>query len=830
MVVVGAKKHAVTSNILGIFRGYDDQGSISIAGILLDEVDEFQSADVGHVQIGDDKRKLMPSEHLQGVEPAIGDSHLNRTSRALRSLGEKQSCDFRVLDDEDFLVGHRILKLACTAKVVAAHPKADVLCYGSILPMRRTTIAMAAILGCACAHRPALPFQGFPGDQGIRTPLAESQAAQADAALAKATDRASKGSQSDGLTAYLEVRRKYPNTPAALEALFRAGKVAYALQDLPTAESCLSELLISNGGGERAPEARLYLGLTLLQQKRDREAAKLLREAESSLSGSDRQRARDALVRAEASQARAPEPLQDPLQAALRKFGEASARERESATNALTEALDAAPMISVAQAWNSTRPSDPAWALLTYKMARIYLHLGDQANLLQALNALEREAPHSQWGALGRELSAKLAASAMARPRVVGALLPMTGRYQAFGESALRGLKLAFAQSGIEVVVKDTQGDQTLTGQLVEQLVEGDKVMAIIGPLLTDDARRAALVAEDLGVPLITLSRAEKLTDSGPHIFRLMVTNEQQADAIANYAFTALGFRDFAILYPTTAFGDEFAQAFRRSVERRGGRIRGAETYDYDQKTFTDVAKKLSGRYYLDKRSDYQASVREATAEARTDFARRKAIEKVRSRLEPIVDYEAMLIPDSWQTVSLIAPALAVEDIVTNACEIGNQSRAQKTSGRARLPAVTLLGPSTWSSPKGPSGLPMLLERGGKYVHCGVYVDAFFEDSGRQATRDFVSRYRVAYGDTVNITLLDAMAYDAAALVRYVMDNGRPQNREAFREQLLLVRGFQGATGEITFDDQREAQRQMFLLELTRDGIRELAPGQMPIN
>ena len=456
-------------------------------------------------------------------------------------------------------------------------------------------------------------------------------------------------------------------------------------------------------------------------------------------------------------------------------------------------------------------------------MARVYYHLRDWNRLDETLRSLLSVAPDSPYAPEAKTLLERLAKRTKVRGKAVGAVLPMSGKYKAFGETTMRGLQLALKGSDIELIVKDTQGDPTTTAKLVEQLAFEDGVIAIIGPLLSDDAKRAALVAEELQVPLISLSRVEELTTIGPHIFRTMVTNSQQAEALADYAMGTLGYKTFAILHPNTAFGQELSAEFWDAIEKRGGQVRGVESYNHDQKTFTEEAKKLAGRYYLEDRADYYEKLREIRESTNDEFRRRKAAEKMKAALDPVVDFEAMLIPDSWQQVSLVAPALAVEDIITNACDKRDLERIQKTTGKDKLKTVTLLGPSTWSSPKGASGDLQLIERGGKYVLCSVYVEAFYEQSDRPSTKAFVSAFREAYRDS-SITLLDAVGFDTGALVRSVIEKQAPGSRADFREVLQHVKNFEGATGSISFDDVREARRQLYLLNITTRGVKEVTP------
>ncbi|RYZ34996.1 MAG: penicillin-binding protein activator, partial [Myxococcaceae bacterium] len=149
--------------------------------------------------------------------------------------------------------------------------------------------------------------------------------------------------------------------------------------------------------------------------------------------------------------------------------------------------------------------------------------------------------------------------------------------------------------------------------------------------------------------------------------------------------------------------------------------------------------------------------------------------------------------------------------------------RIRKTTGKKDLKTVTLFGTNQWSSPKGRSGLPELLERGGKFVTCSVYVDGFFVDSQRPATQKFVKSYREAYKEGGRDPgLLEAIGYDSARMVRQVLDKQRPNSRAAMREALAGMKDFDGATGRTSFNDKREADKQLFLLSVDSKGVNEI--------
>lgn len=681
---------------------------------------------------------------------------------------------------------------------------------------------LAAFLVLTLAACPRRAGGQVPTDGLDERPRVEvRQDDQADAALTSAAEVERKGDPAGAIEAYLAVRKTYPDTTAGQEALYRAGVLAFDSGDYAAARAAFNELLFENPLFDKAQDARLKLGLSALETQSYRDAYQSLSAFASRATGEERRRALEAAGRA----AEGAHLFAEALQIALEIAGEARTQEEEQASlQRVTDLVEGkVPFLEVAKAKESLSASHPAWPILTFKLARIYFHLRDWQRLEETLQSFLRVAPAHAYAEEAKQLLARAARRSEARPNVVGVVLPLSGKYKQLGEAVMRGVKLALKGSDVELVVKDSQGDVNLAGKQVEELAFDEGAIAIIGPLLGDEARRAALVAEELQVPILTLTMSEQITAIGPHVFRNMLTNAQQAQALADYAVNTLGFKSFALLYPNIPFGVEVTNEFWDQVVTRGGAIRAAESYDHDQTTFTSEAKKLVGRYYLEDRHDYLEMVREVSATASDPYRRRKALERVKSKLKPIVDFEAILIPDQWERVGLVAPALAVEDIITNACDPKDLEKIRKTTGRKDLRTVTLLGTSTWSSPIGRSGLPELIERAGKFVMCSVYVDGFFAASSRRATQRFVSAFKDAYKDQQPV-LLDAIGYDAALMFRQVIEQSAPRTREEFTTRLWELKDFEGATGKTHFNERREAIKPLFFLTVDREGVKEIFP------
>ena len=681
--------------------------------------------------------------------------------------------------------------------------------------------AAGLLCGAACARS----SEGVNGDRETQR-YEPKKDPQADQALQKAAEVAQSSPKPKAMEAYLDVSRQYAQTTAAQEALYRAGVLAFESGDYLNARKAFNQLLFDNPLFDKALDAKLKLGLSALELHAYRDAYQTLSSLAPRLPPDSAKLALEGAARA----AEGAQLYSDSLRLALKLLDEAKTPEEQRlALERLTSLVEGkAGFVEIAEAAQNIPASSPAWPIVTFKLARIYYHLRDWPRLEETLQTFLRQAPQHPFASQAQEMLSRARRRGDTRPKVVGALLQLSGQYKLFGDAVLRGIRLALQGSDVELVVKDTKGDPALAAKAVEELVFDNGAIGILGPLLVDESKRAALVADELQVPILTLTRAERITDWGPNVFRNMLTDAAQADALAQYATKTMGYKSFAVLYPNLPYGIELADQFWDRVVDYGGQIRGAERYGYDQKTFTTEVKKLVGRYYLDDRRDYLERVKEITSSISDPYRRRKALEKLRLSLTPEVDFEALFIPDAWSTVGLIAPALAAEDVITNACDPKDLEKIRKTTGRKDLQTVTLLGSASWSSKKSRNGIPELLERGGKFVMCSIYVDGFFVDSTRPATQRFVSKYQAAYKDEEPPGLLEATGFDSAGMIRKVIDSSGPRTRAEFREQLSALKNFDGATGRTSFNQRREAEKPLFFLTIEREGIREISPTQRP--
>ncbi|MBN1962962.1 MAG: ABC transporter substrate-binding protein [Deltaproteobacteria bacterium] len=463
--------------------------------------------------------------------------------------------------------------------------------------------------------------------------------------------------------------------------------------------------------------------------------------------------------------------------------------------------------------WSAIEPA------LAYKLAKIYYHVRDFKRSESMLKLVATRYPSSQFAAPAREFAARLQSRFVVHPQTIGIILPLSGKFEQYGQRSLAAIKVGLGKdSSVQLVIKDTKGEAQIAAQAVEDLVLADHVIAIIGPLFANEALAAAQKAEELSVPLITLSFRDGLPQIGPYIFCTALTIETQAKELARVAFEEMGFSRFAILFPRNSYGREFIRLFWDEVDKRKGEIRAVETYDNDQTTFTEPAKRLVGRWNVSARADFREALAALRAKKLPAHRMHSAIENLQKRLTPIIDFDAIIIPDSGRKISLIAPALAVEDVVTTR-DPKELEKIKKATGNPKVSPVTLLGGSTWNHQQTVAGCE-------RYCEGAVFVDGFFADSTKPKVRNFVAEFQEASGAAPQLS--DAQAFDTFNLLHKIIIEAKPTDRIELRDALTRMVNYEGITGSLRFNADGEVNKKLFVLTISDGLIRQWEKAPLP--
>ncbi len=625
----------------------------------------------------------------------------------------------------------------------------------------------------------------------------------------------------EALTAYV---RNHPRTPRADDAAYQLARIDLQRGRTEEAAHWLRWILLNHGAGDRVDVARLQLA-AMLRDAGDTEAA--WREAKrarlSLLEGEERRAGLRLMVELAAARGDVTEQLIWLARARASAADEQRAAAVDGEIEALLAVLPRGEIESVASHLGRRSPAARAWL----RAAELALLAGDRERAESALRrarrlplspveaqrlaALEqgRVDPGGIIGGpiddyaypglpgLGDAGSLELPAGALRG--TLGVVLPLSGPLAAVAEETLQGILLAAGvygdrESGVRVLVRDSAGNPERAAASVRELSQREEVVAVVGPLLAEEARAAAAAAEEAQLVLLALTRHEDVARERPHVLRLGLTRRAEAELLAEHAVHGLGLARIAILHPADSYGQEFAELMRSAVELRGGVIVDVASYEPEATDFAGPIRSLVGYDQM----SAGARARVAERKAMLDRAKRLGPDSARalrkkaaaltapdgSPLPPIVDFDALFVPEAHDKVVLIAPQLAFHDVR----------------------GVTLLGTSGWHHPD-------LVRIAGRHVEGAVFPTAFDAEDPSPLVRRFVEHYERAYQQRPGA--FAAQGFDAANLALFGLARGEGE-AEALLGALLGGAPYAGVTGVLAFEPDGNARKRPLLLTVRR--------------
>lgn len=124
---------------------------------------------------------------------------------------------------------------------------------------------------------------------------------------------------------------------------------------------------------------------------------------------------------------------------------------------------------------------------------------------------------------------------------------------------------------------------------------------------------------------------------------------------------------------------------------------------------------------------------------------------------------------------------------------------------------IPLLGGDGWDSPK-------LFEIGGAATNNGFFSNHYAKDSDSEAVRQFVATYEKRWGTAPSA--MAATAYDAIRIVLDILSKlPDPKDSRSIRDAIAQVKGFDGVTGSITIDAERNAAGKDAVVLEMKDGV-----------
>ncbi|MBI2344031.1 MAG: penicillin-binding protein activator [Deltaproteobacteria bacterium] len=376
-------------------------------------------------------------------------------------------------------------------------------------------------------------------------------------------------------------------------------------------------------------------------------------------------------------------------------------------------------------------------------------------------------------------------------PLRIGVILPLSGRYGVFGRATLNGIECAAGKTEpcespypVELITRDSGESVDRAVEAVRELAQ-EKVAAILGPLMANTVEAAAREAEQLGIPLVSLSRLKRVVDIGPHIYSIGMDEQSQVEALVRYATEQSKLTTFAIVYPTNNYGRAFRDLFRDAVTRVGGSVAVERGYTANLEQIIEARKRAE-----------QAPVpTEGESQRRFELSKTGEVVEIAGASTPlpplkkIDNVQAVFIPDSYRTLTTMLHTYG-SDLFGNAM---------------------LLGLSRWNHHG--------ILAGGSRVQGAVFVDGFFKESADIDTQRFVTAFAQAYH--VEPTILEGQAYDATQLVLKAARRGG-QSAAVVQRGLQKLGSYRGVTGRLTVKSSGEIARELFLLTVADGRIAEI--------
>ena len=445
---------------------------------------------------------------------------------------------------------------------------------------------------------------------------------------------------------------------------------------------------------------------------------------------------------------------------------------------------------------------------LMFQLGLIYTEKEEYDEALKILTAFTEKFPEHENVQQAKRLISLINKRSVYSRYTIGCLLPLSGPYKIYGNGALKGIQLAFNQfnaknpeRSIKIIVKDTGSDSAKSEVAVKELFE-ENVAAIIGPVITSGS--AAKAAQNYRIPIITLTQKDNIPELGEYVFRNFITPGMQVKALVSYAAKELGLKSYAILYPDEKYGETFMNLFWDEVIAHKGKVVGVESYRPDGTDFADPIKKLVGLYY-DVPEDLK-NIDETAKEKENGEATENIIETLLSPLddksenwdikeneesEAIVDFDAVFIPDAPKKSGLIIPQLAFYDVKD----------------------TYLFGTNLWHSDN-------LIDMAYKHAQGAIMPDGFFAESKSQNVKQFVDGYNEIFHQKPGF--IEAVAYDTALILFQIVSRPDVRFRSVIKNELKRIDGFKGVTGLTSFDNDGNAIKNLYLLQIRGQRFVEL--------
>ncbi len=410
-----------------------------------------------------------------------------------------------------------------------------------------------------------------------------------------------------------------------------------------------------------------------------------------------------------------------------------------------------------------------------WKLAQKALKMGNDPVARKMISELEKEYPQMDFMTQAKK-EMSIASLPKKSKYVIGVVLPLSGPHKPFGEKVLQAIRLAFNEkegqterSLVSLSIRDSRGIASEAEKAMEELVKVEKAIAIIGPLLSATVDQTVRKAQQLKIPLLSLSQKDPSIPRGDYFFQNSLTPLDQVQTLLEFAIKELGFRTFAVFYPNSPYGHHFKNLFRQEVSRQGAKMVGSVVYQEGQ---TDFSQEIKGFFRI--------------APLPSAGAGKKKGEEFKQG----IFIDGLFIPDSHDRVGILLSQLDYYDVRE----------------------VTFMGTSAWNGTE-------LIKGAGRGAEGSIFVDAF---SKGPSTKPFVDAFQREYQREPGT--LEAIAYDGAKWLIEILQARSPSSPAELKEELKKFTAYPGVSGLKGFGEDGKAIRTLSILRVRNGKIEHFSP------
>jgi len=160
--------------------------------------------------------------------------------------------------------------------------------------------------------------------------------------------------------------------------------------------------------------------------------------------------------------------------------------------------------------------------------------------------------------------------------------------------------------------------------------------------------------------------------------------------------------------------------------------------------------------------------------------------------LPPVIEFEALVIPDNYEKIIQVAPSLLYYDVK----------------------GIQLIGGNLWNSEN------IFKENTGRYLQGAILTDAFFKSSANAESRAFRKKFSKSFGEDPDI--IASHAYESISVMLQSIVSDNPTGCAELKDNLIRSRNFRTISGAKAFSNMRNLNHELSVLIIDGEEIKEL--------